>query len=214
MDKVCKQCFVIKPSIEFTKCSQCVTGYRNICKQCTRLNHKEYRANPNYKMNKTEYANKHIEKYKEYQKVYKDTEVGKDNRCKWYEKNKHLLEKKPHRKEYRRKYNKTSISLKWRLFLHNTLRRVGKGKEGHTIDMLGYSVLDLKQHLEQQFTEGMTWANYGEWHIDHKKPLSKFPPETSICEINSLDNLQPLWATTKIINGTIYIGNINKSNKL
>ena len=37
--------------------------------------------------------------------------------------------------------------------------------------MLGYSALDLKNHLEFLFTDGMSWNNYGEWHIDHKKAL-------------------------------------------
>jgi hypothetical protein len=54
----------------------------------------------------------------------------------------------------------------------------------------------------------MTWDNYGEWHVDHIKPISSF----KITEIGdkefmscwSLENLQPLWGEE----------NIRKSNKL
>jgi hypothetical protein len=64
--------------------------------------------------------------------------------------------------------------------------------------LVGYDVIELKRHLEEQFVDGMSWENYGEWHIDHIKPLSSF----NITDINSdefkkcwsLSNLQPLWA--------------------
>ena len=40
--------------------------------------------------------------------------------------------------------------------------------------MLGYSSNDLKIHMELLFSDGMSWENWGEWHIDHKIPVSKF----------------------------------------
>ena len=88
--------------------------------------------------------------------------------------------------------------------------RLGKQKEGHTIDLLGYSALEFKNHITSLFTDGMTWENYGEWHIDHIKPVSKFDKNTPINVVNSLSNLQPLWAITREINGVIYEGNLNK----
>jgi len=71
---------------------------------------------------------------------------------------------------------------------------MGQTKEGHTIDLLGYSALDLKNHIESLFTEGMTWDNHGEWHIDHIKPVISFHKETLPRIVNALSNLQPLWA--------------------
>ena len=44
--------------------------------------------------------------------------------------------------------------------------------------MVGYTSLNLKEHLEKQFNDGMNWDNYGEWHIDHIKPISSFTFET------------------------------------
>jgi len=43
----------------------------------------------------------------------------------------------------------------------------------------------------------MTWDNYGEWHVDHKLPISSFnfksEKDPIFLECWSLDNLQPLW---------------------
>lgn len=69
-----------------------------------------------------------------------------------------------------------------------------------TFSLLGYTPDDLKRHLERQFTEGMSWDNYGRdgWHIDHRIPLSAFNYETpdhiDFKRAWSLSNLQPMWA--------------------
>ena len=65
--------------------------------------------------------------------------------------------------------------------------------------LLGYTRKDLFIHLEKMFVENMGWGNYGEWHIDHKKPLTyaKYTSFTQIDEIREfweLGNLRPLWA--------------------
>jgi len=70
-------------------------------------------------------------------------------------------------------------------------------KSNHWETVVGYSINELKTHLEKQFKPGMTWDNYGEWHIDHKIPISAFNFK-SINDIDfkkcwALNNLQPLW---------------------
>jgi molybdopterin converting factor small subunit len=66
--------------------------------------------------------------------------------------------------------------------------------------MVGYTVLELKEHLEKQFKEGMSWNNYTNkgWHIDHIRPVSSFNITSPDCEefkkCWALENLQPLWA--------------------
>lgn len=74
------------------------------------------------------------------------------------------------------------------------------------------------------FTKGMTWENHGHngWHIDHIIPCSFFKYESfediSFQYCWSLENLQPLWATTEIAiqygEDESYIGNLEKSNKV
>ncbi len=44
----------------------------------------------------------------------------------------------------------------------------------------------------------MSWENYGEWHIDHKKPVSWANSEEELYELNHYTNLQPLWATENL----------------
>lgn len=78
------------------------------------------------------------------------------------------------------------------------LRQHLKSKNGnHVFDLVGYSVEELRAHLESQFKPGMNWGNYGtHWHIDHKKPVSWFQysssTDQSFIECWSLNNLQPL----------------------
>ncbi len=62
--------------------------------------------------------------------------------------------------------------------------------------MLGYTRDELMSKMSSMFECGMSWDNYGEWHIDHIKPVSWFVKSgiTDPSIINSLDNLQPLWA--------------------
>jgi len=98
----------------------------------------------------------------------------------------------------------------WRSILYSTLKRMNTKKSGHTIEELGYSVDELKQHIESLFTLGMNWDNHGEWHIDHIKPVSSFDKNTDVSIVCALSNLQPLWATTREIDSIIYEGNLNK----
>jgi len=69
-------------------------------------------------------------------------------------------------------------------------------------NLVGYSLNDLKKHLESLFINGMSWDNYGQWHIDHKIPKSSFNITSDSCDAFkqcwSLSNLQPLWATDNL----------------
>ena len=71
----------------------------------------------------------------------------------------------------------------------------------------GYSVAELKAHLERQFTKGMTWEkfNAGEIHIDHIVPVTAFDLSDvdQLRDAWQITNLRPLWAKE----------NIQKSNK-
>ena len=82
-----------------------------------------------------------------------------------------------------------------RCFKHKGIRK------NTTIYILGYDTEKLKKRLECQFKEGMSWENYGKWHIDHKKPISKFNKNAKISTINGLCNLQPLWAYDNLTKG-------------
>lgn len=65
-----------------------------------------------------------------------------------------------------------------------------------TIELIGCTVSELKEHLEVQFTNGMSWDNYGKWHIDHIRPCYSFDltdtHQLKLCFHYS--NCRPLWA--------------------
>jgi hypothetical protein len=74
-------------------------------------------------------------------------------------------------------------------------------------EYLGCNMNDFKIHIEKQFKPGMTWDNYGEWHIDHIIPLKyKKPTLEQTYERLHFLNTQPLWASDNISKGNRYIG--------
>ena len=64
-------------------------------------------------------------------------------------------------------------------------------------ELVGFTMQDLRKHLESQFQKGMTWENFGKWELDHKIPISAFnfkgPEDIDFRRCWSLSNLQPLW---------------------
>jgi len=150
----------------------------------------------------------------------------------YYKKNYMLIHKKKQeynlrtfkqRQEYRHKwymankgkalvYNKTYSRLhpEYRI-RHNLSIRLnvllkGKSRTYSTIKLIGCSINKLKQYLEKQFRPGMSWSNYGKWHVDHIKPCASFnlssPEEQKLCF--HYTNLQPLWAKDNIAKGCKY----------
>lgn len=71
-----------------------------------------------------------------------------------------------------------------------------------------FNLDDFISVIENNFSPGMSWENYGKWHIDHKIPKTEFKYEKledlECLECWCLDNLQPMWAED----------NLKKYNKL
>lgn len=79
-------------------------------------------------------------------------------------------------------------------------------KSGSAVKDLGCTTKEFKLYIEAQFQPGMTWNNYGEWHLDHVIPLSYFDltDRTQVQEACHYLNIQPLWAKD----------NLKKNNKI
>ncbi len=79
----------------------------------------------------------------------------------------------------------------------------GKYKNSSTIEYLGCTIGELKSYLESQFQKGMTWANYGTWHVDHLKACANFDltKESQIKKCFHYSNLQPLFAFDNLSKG-------------
>jgi hypothetical protein len=159
---------------------------------------------------------KYREKNKE--RLYNNhKEWYEENKDKWNEYIKEYREKNKDKiREIKRNYERTrkandpiyKLINNFRTAIYQVLKENQVQKNGHYFDILKYSPENLIEHLENKFKDNMTWDNYGEWHVDHIKPISSF----KITEIGdkefmscwSLENLQPLWGKE----------NIRKSNKL
>ena len=82
------------------------------------------------------------------------------------------------------------------------------------MEYIGCSPAFLREHLENQFTEGMTWENQGQWEVDHIRPCASFALNHSDPEVAELNrracfhytNLQPLWASENCSKGAKYDG--------
>ena len=241
-EKKCRICNNTKDIKQFHLKRGTTDGHRSECKECIKNILKKYKEVPDFKEKRSEYDKQRYEKLKEKvierRKQYR-IEHGDEMREKEKEERKlpHIKEKnrissikyrekhEKELKEYRqnnkemnrniseRYRNKHPHIVAWRGVLHSTLKRMGTKKEGHTIDMLGYSATDLKHHIEKQFTTGMNWENHGEWHIDHIISVVNFPSTTPVKIVCALSNLRPMWGTTREIDGITYEGNINKGSR-
>jgi len=148
-------------------------------------------------------------------KYYSENKLNINDKCKYYYQI-NQLEIIERQKEYNRN-NRESINSRIRerrtndpLFrLTNNLRKrtwesfkyKNINKNSRTHEMLGIEWKDLKVYIEAMFTDGMTWDNYGEWHIDHIYPLSKAKDEKHLKELCHYSNLQPLWAEDNMSKG-------------
>jgi len=185
--KICTNCKEELPAtLEcFTKHNRRKDGLRGWCKDCAKKYRKRYRE-----------ANK--KKIKEYNKGYREANKGKIRK---YNNN--------YIKERRREDPQYHFKCAFSNLIRRALKKKGSSKRGYSWEkIIGYTTQDLMKHLEKQFTEGMTWDNYGKWHVDHIKPQSAFNflsyKDKEFQECWALINLQPLWAKDNII----------KSNKI
>jgi hypothetical protein len=91
--------------------------------------------------------------------------------------------------------------------LNESLREKKNGR--HWQDLVGFTVEELKLHIEKQFKLGMNWGNYGQWEVDHKIPQAVFnfenPEDIDFKKCWSLKNLQPLWKKENRIKGASLI---------
>lgn len=218
--KICRICNIEKNLTEF-HFREDNQKYRTECKSCNYRKQKERNSKKineireykreYFQKNKKEILEKkrnfrqsNLEKYKEETRKYyeKTKEIQKDRKRIWIETN-------------REKYNSYWIHRKktdvlfglitnMRARVCGYLKARNINKSNNTFNIVGCSPTELKEHLEKQFVDGMSWGNRKEWHIDHIIPLSSAKTEEELLKLFHYTNLQPLWATD----------NIKKGNKL
>lgn len=152
------------------------------------------------------YAAENREKIAEYKKNHAKANSGHiaAYREVWVKANKTMLNEKARVRTRNR--HRTDPFFRLTRNLRRRIHHVFKDdcKSKTTLDLLGCSFQDVFDHISKQFQVGMTWENYGKWHVDHKYPLSLAKSTEELEKLCHYSNLQPLWA----------IDNVRKSNKL
>jgi hypothetical protein len=152
------------------------------------------------------YYEKNKEKILEYYKKYreKNKDELKEKQREYRNMNK---EKRNESERIRHQKNvKARIIRSLRRRFWNFVR--GEIKKNSVIELTGCGREQLMAHLESQFTDGMSWDNYGQhgWHIDHIRPCSSF--DLTDCDQQKqcfhYTNLQPLWAEDNLSKGARY----------
>lgn len=151
---------------------------------------------------------------------YVDNKEGYLKSCaKYYEDNKDEIKRR--RSEYqslnkaaflerRREYDKRRrasnplflVATRMRARMNAAFRSRGYNNKTSTASIIGCSFEELKAHIEHQFTEGMSWENRSEWHIDHIRPLASATTEEELLALCHFTNLQPLWAKDNLSKGS------------
>ena len=163
------------------------------------------------KIEKTYYQKNRAERIL-YQREYdlKNKENKKRYKSEWYQKNKKRCDsrKKKHKNDninfyikYNAQYQKTrkenDINFKISCYLRSRLSNAVKNnsKSGSSVRDLGCSIEEFKKYIELKFQDGMTWDNYGKWHLDHITPLSWFDltKRSQFVIASHYTNYQPLW---------------------
>lgn len=126
-----------------------------------------------------------------------------DSVMRYYKKNKQkVLDAHNERTKARRKVDpQFRIACNLRTRMAKVLKR--GTKSGSAIHDLGCTLNELRVHLEFFWEHGMSWENYGRWHIDHVKPLAAFDltDREQFLQAVHYTNLQPLWAEDNIAKG-------------
>jgi len=190
--KICSKCKEEKEVCEFYNNKTTRDGKRPECKICSN------KQSTLYNNNNKELLKKIKQKY-----VDNNRTKVKLSKKKWFDKNPN------YRNEWViYKYNSDYLfrliyimRARTRLFFKSKNIK----KKNNTFDIIGCTPEFLKEHLEKQFSDGMSWELMGKYiHIDHIIPLSSAKTEEEMYKLCHYTNLQPLWSED----------NLKKSDKI
>lgn len=177
-----------------------------ICKKCRRVESTK------------RYREKNRDKLRLCSKIYKERNIEKVKRSreKFFEENPNYLKewvsknrersnliKKKHENSKRKDNEIYKMTRLVRNSIRSSIRSLNYKKKTKTSDIIGCSMEEFIIYIKSTFSEGMTLENYGDWHLDHKKPISMAKSYEDAIELNHYTNFQALWA----------LDNLKKYNK-
>lgn len=241
--KSCNKCSVTKPLTEFHKNKSSLDGYTHMCKECAIAKSRAWYAANKEKAAATMKAyreeNKEACVARAQTWAEENRERSRQIKSAWKKRNPETVRR--HAREAARKDPAKQAARKLayraenrhveRAYLQkrraqdplqklhdsmgNRFRDVLRSNKGGRSwkAFVGYDCVELKEHLESLFLPDMTWENYGQWHIDHVRPVSSFDFTGNVDEVAkvcwSLENLQPLWASDNLRKSKSWDGLVN-----
>lgn len=188
MTKACHKCGEEKSLDNFCKDKQKKDGMSSRCKACFAVYFRENRG-----------------RFRDYGRHWLNA-----HRAEVYAQNKARKKEHPeYARNYERKKRHEDPAYRLRGNLRSRLYAAIKNEHraGSAVRDLGCSIAKLKEYLAAKFSQGMSWDNYGKWHIDHIKPLAAFDLSDEAQAKKALhhSNLQPLWAADNIRKGAAVV---------
>jgi hypothetical protein len=111
------------------------------------------------------------------------------------------------RRDKEKRKNTRNPLYRFRKQMSSMMRRdIKRGYKDNTLAhrILGADWVSVRAHIESQFVDGMSWENFGQWHMDHIIPLSLAKTEEEVIKLHHYKNIQPLWGEE----------NLKKSNNI
>ncbi len=199
--KLCRRCRIEKPAADFHPHKLTKDGLNSWCRPCVSEDsaarqkaHPERRC----KYQKRYYqknARQICERNEDWRKANRDR-VNQRRRENWAA-NDRGRESQRRRRAANPQTTRDRLNAAMRAGIYDSL--VGAKGRRQWEGLVGYTVDSLREWIEFQFEPGMSWENYGDWHIDHRVPIAAFkfttPDDPGFRACWSLRNLRPLWAT-------------------
>ena len=193
----CFRCKETLPISEFGKSNTNKNGLQRQCKNCKSTSDKKYRNDPRFRQRILN------SKRSDYYKI-------RNNPKKW----ELYLEKQRNARDYKQEYEriqsdplrKSKDAIRKLLLVSFRVRNIKKSKLCmKSEEIIGCSFQQFKDHIESQFTNDMSWLNHGEWHLDHKVPLSLANNVDELIKLNHWTNFQPLWSEDNLSKGGVLL---------
>lgn len=175
-------------------------GLNPRCIPCKKLDDAERRARPDQKERQQKWRDANKAKVRAYNQQYREQGYSStEHVAQWRERNLEHARAYVREAQRRRRREDPAFLLKARVSARLNQMLMGKGSR-RSEDLLGYTMEQLRQHIERQFTKGMSWdkVRRGLIEIDHIIPVKAFnitsveDPDFKVCW--ALANLRPLWA--------------------
>lgn len=142
-----------------------------------------WRSNPEIAKARKEYEKRNKEKKSEWSRNYRNKNLEKC-RAQQVERERRRRQNDPYVRMVHYQRN--------RMYFFATKRGAAKPKRD---EIFGCDHLFFRDYIAQLFKPGMSWENYGKWHLDHIRPCDSFDltAPAQVKECWHFSNLQPLW---------------------